>query len=368
MKVLLIQPNSTKHVNKEFESLQYPLNLGLIAAVLIRADHDVKLIDLNVMDSKKLLDYVMEYSPDVVGVTAMTSTITRAKEIITQIKNYNGHIITVLGGVHASALPVKTMEEIDKLDYLVFGEGEVTIVELLASLKGDISRVDGVVYREGTRIIKNKSRALIKDLDTIPYPPRDLVPMELYTKHHVTRGFSRENYKIIEIITSRGCPNQCIYCAGHINYGNTMRFRSYENVIGEIDACIEKYGINHVSIEDDTFTYKKELVTKLCAYFKKNNITWNCYARVNTVNYYLLKLMADSGCKKISFGVESGSEIILKKIKKHITISQVIEAITSAKKAGIRYIEISVILGSYPDETLADVKKTEDIINKIVNQ
>ena len=109
---------------------------------------------------------------------------------------------------------------------------------------------------------------------------------------------------------------------------------------------MEKYCISHVAIEDDTFTLRKETVKQLCGFLSKNNLTWHCNARVNTVNYSLLKLMAKSGCKKVAFGVESGSPEILKKIKKKININQVENAVKSAKKAGIRFVECDFILGS----------------------
>lgn len=368
MKVLLIQPNSTDEVNKEFVSLQYPLNLGYIAAVLREKGHEVRMVDFNVIDSKKLPLLISGYKPELVGVTAMTPSIHNAKGIISEIKSLDKGIITVLGGVFASALPKTTMEEIEDLDYLIFGEGEITIVELIEHIlkKKDLSSVDGLVFRKGKRIVKNKPLELIKNLDTIPFPVRDLVPIGLYAMHHVSRGFSRKEMKIIELMTSRGCPNQCIFCASGVIYGHKVRFRSYENITDEILECIKRDSINHVSILDDTFTINKNLVKRLCGFFNDQNLTWDCFARVDTVNYDLLNLMAKSGCKKVSFGVESGSPEILKKIKKGITPIQVIKAVKDAKKAGIRYIECTFMIGSHIDETVDDVEATSKLIYKLM--
>jgi anaerobic magnesium-protoporphyrin IX monomethyl ester cyclase len=368
MKILLIQPNCAEGADKEYQSLQFPLNLGYIASSLIQAGNNVKMIDLNVSPKSELSRVIKEFRPQIIGITAMTSTIINAKEIIMELKAIDSKIITVLGGVHASALPIETMKYIKDLDFLVYGEGEKTIVDLIKAieLKKSFSLIRGIVYKSNNKIIKNPQRSLIENLDTIPYPARDLLPMHLYSKQHVSRGFSRKDMNIIEIMTSRGCPNSCIFCAGHINYGFRVRFRSFENIIGEISECIKKYSITHISIEDDTFTLNRELVIKLCHFLKRNNLTWNCNARVNTVDYELLKLMSFSGCKKITFGIESGNSEILKKIKKGITINQAITAVKSAKKAGIRYVECDFILGSHVDETIDTITDSVKLIYKLM--
>lgn len=368
MKVLLIQPNSAEEANQEYSSLQFPLNLGYILASLRKAGHSVSLADFNVMSRKKLPEIIMKFKPDMVGLTALTSSVYNAKQIISEVKQINKSIITVLGGIHASALPEETMRETNDLDYLIFGEGEIALVELIDFLnhKKNLGKVHGLVFRKGKKIIKNSPRKMIENLDSLPFPARDLIPLESYARHHVQRGFSRKEKRIIEIMTSRGCPNRCIFCAGHINYGFSVRFRSYENIISEITECIEKYRINHVSIEDDTFTLNKELVRRLCAFFKRKKLSWNCNTRVNTVDYEMLNLMAESGCKKIAFGIESGNPEILKKCKKGITISQALKAVKSAKKAGIRYVECDFIIGSHIDETRETVKDTAKLIYQLM--
>ncbi|MCP4133181.1 MAG: radical SAM protein [bacterium] len=364
MKILLIQPDCTNEVNKDYFSLQYPVNLGYIAAALQEADHEVMLVDFNVIDRDRLLFYISEYKPDFAGVTSMTSSIYNAKKIISEIKRTNKEIVTILGGIHASTLPVETMNEIDDLDYLVFGEGERTIVELIETLtaKSDLKRVKGIVFRKDDVIIKNNPRELIHDLDSLPFPARGLVPLELYSKQHVTRGFSRKDKKIVEILISRGCPNRCIFCAGHVNYGFDVRFRSYENIIKEIQYCVEVYGTTHISIEDDTFTLNKELVVKLCNFFKEMRLTWNCNTRVDRVDYGLLRIMKESGCRKVTFGIESGNREMLKKIKKGITIPIIIRAVRNAKKAGIRFVECDFIIGAHIDESPGTIEDTVKLI------
>lgn len=368
MNILLIQPNSVEEVNKKYLSFQYPINLGYIAAVLEREGHVVGMVDFNTVPRSELPNFISKHNPGVVGLTAMTSSIYNASNIISEIKGINPKIITVLGGVHASALPEQTMRDLDKLDYLVFGEGERTIAELVRVIanRGDLKSVKGIVFKKDGEIIKNEPRELIENLDEIPFPARHLIPLELYEKHHVTRGFSRKEVRAIEIMTTRGCPNRCIFCAGHINYGQRVRFRSYENITKEMQECIEKYGAKHFSIEDDTFTLSRDLVIRLCGFFKKNRLTWNCNARVNCVDDELLKIMARSGCKKVAFGIEAGNQEILNKIKKGITVPQAIKAVKSAKKAGIRYVECDFMIGSHVDETVDDVLDSVKLIYELM--
>ncbi len=346
--------------------MQYPINLGYLASSLIRAGHEVRMLDFNVIPVAELGNTMAEYNPELVGLTAMTSAIGNAGKIIRQIKAISGAQV-VIGGVHASALPVETMESIPELDFLVFGEGEVTLVELaeIVERKSSAEGVAGVVYQDGGRIVKNMPRPLIEDLNTLPFPARHLLPMQLYVSHHVSRGFSRSSLRIMELMTSRGCPNKCIFCAGHHNYGNRLRFRDYENIAAEIEECRAKYGITHISIEDDTFTINRNLVVKLCRFLHERRISWNCNTRVNTVDYELLKLMAWSGCKKVVFGVESGSPEMLIKCKKAITVDDAITAVRDAKRAGIRYVECDFLLGCHPDETLEDINQTIALIHKL---
>lgn len=363
MRVLLIQPCGVKEVREEYVSTQFPMNLGYIAAALQNDGHDVRLLDFNVQNID-LSDYILKFTPAVVGLTAMTPAINAAGEIAKKIKEVDPKIFVVLGGVHASALPAETMDDFPEVDFIVYGEGEETAKELFRAIEGEknFDGITGIIYRKDNKIIKNAPRPLIKNLDEIAFPARDLVDMSYYKKSHVSRGFSRKYQNILELMTSRGCPNRCIFCAGHINYGVSLRFRSFENVAAEITECVKKYGINHISIEDDTFTLNRQLVEQFCDFCKSRRLTWNCNSRVNTVTFDLLKKMSESGCRKISFGVESGSPRILGLIKKGITLEQVKNAFKLAKAAGIRYIEGTFILGCHIDETPEDIEMTKKLI------
>ena len=194
MKVLLIQPPPAKANAVDYMSLQYPINLGYIASSLNQDGHIVKMLDFNVQEIRFLDDTIMKFSPEIIGVTSMTSTIYNAKDIISRVKHLNSKIVTVVGGVHATALPRETLELIDDLDIIVVGEGEVTIKELgnAVAQKRDLSEIMGIWYKnKNGEIQENPKRSLILDLDLIPFPNRELLPLSLYAKAHVSRGFSR---------------------------------------------------------------------------------------------------------------------------------------------------------------------------------
>jgi len=368
--ILLILPPMSRTVDKDYVSTQMPVNLAYIASSLEKAGANVKIIDFTVesFSEQKLISLLQQFNPAIVGFTSMTSSIYMVTDLAKIVKTYNKDILTLLGGVHISAMPQQTLEENPYIDVGVIGEGEETAIEIynLKKTGKSIEGIKGTAYREEKKIIVTPRRELIKDLNSIPFPARHLLDLEKYQKSHVSRGFSRKHLRIMEIITSRGCPNSCIFCAGHINYGCSLRFRSYKNITDEVDYLIDKYNINHISIEDDTFTINKTLLKNLCDYFRRKKLTWNCNARVNTIDLEILKLMKQSGCKKISFGVESGSPRILKLIKKNISLDQVRNAFKSAKKEGIRYIEGTFMLGSHPDEKLEDIEMTKKLIFELM--
>jgi radical SAM superfamily enzyme YgiQ (UPF0313 family) len=369
MNVLLIQPPHPRSIDKKYLSTQIPINLAYIAASLEEEGANVKIIDFCIEKfiKEKFLLYLKKFNPKIIGFTSMTPSILFVKDIAKVIKEYDKNILIILGGMHISALPKRTLKEIPNIDIGVCGEGDITIKEIYHAKSSNkpYKNIDGIVYRSNRKIEITPKRELIKNLDKIPFPARHLFYMDKYKKSHVSRGFSRKHMKMMEIFTSRGCPNKCIYCS-NANFNHYVRFRSYENIVSEIDSLIKNYQINHISIEDDTFTINKPLLKKLCKYFKEKNITWNCNARVDTVDFKLIKIMKDAGCKKISFGVESGSQRILELNKKNTKINQIKNAFKWAKKAKIRFVEGTFILGSHTDETIEEIKNTKDLMFELM--
>lgn len=366
--VILIQPPIPKGLQKKYISVQIPINLGYIASSLISEGARVTIKDFVIeqYNTDTFLKELHKKKPVLIGFTSVTSSLPFVNFISKHIKIFNPEIITVLGGIHASALPLETLSELKYIDFIVVGEGEITIRELYRAILGNQNycSVKGIVFRDMVKgeLHMTSKRELISDLNTIDFPAFELFEIEKYYKTHVSRGFSRKDFRIMELLTSRGCSQNCIFCAGHINYGKTFRFRSISNIIKEIEVNNSARKIEHISIEDDTFTLNKNLVIELGKYLKSQNITWNCNSRIDSVNQDIALNMVQNNCRKISFGIESGSERILKLSKKNITMPQIIDTFRIFRKAGMRYIEGNFMLGSHPDEKIEDIKMTEKLI------
>jgi len=365
--ILLIRPPDPMQ-NATLLSHTKPINLAYIAAYLLKKGLNVQIIDYEIEHFSKeaLFRVLREYKVDILGVSCMTPTIKNGALICELAKQFNNNIKTVVGGVHANGLPILTLEEFPAFDSLVYGEGEITFHELCLRYKDGIglNGLPGTVYRDNGSIIKNLPRQLIKDLDILPFPARQLINYD-EQKGHSARGFSNK-IRSAEIFTSRGCPIACSFCAIQATFGKEVRFRALSFIEEEIRECVEHFKCNHIVIADDTFTLIKERALAICDILKRSGIkSWNCDTRVNTVSRELLLAMKNSGCQKVAFGVESGSQRIIDRIGKKITIEQVKNAVNMAKEAGIKHIEGNFIIGSDPAETLEDVEKTKYLITSL---
>ncbi|MDD5439343.1 MAG: radical SAM protein [Candidatus Omnitrophica bacterium] len=363
-KVLLIRPPSvTKGMN--FIATQFPLNIASIAANLAANDCEVRIWDFDVepMDEQAFAARLKEFSPLLVGISCYTPTITSGGAIARLVKKHLPGAQTVVGGPHVSALPEATMEEFRDFDIGAVGEGEEVLVELArqARQSGRLDDVPGIWFRKNGAVVTTGPRMPIRDLDKLPFPLRELLNWKLYTgQSH--RGFSRSFLKITEIMTARGCPNRCAFCASDVVMGKGVRFRSASYVLKEIDECVSRFGVNHFVISDDTFTLNEDRLYEICEGFSRHKVSWNCNARVWPLSKKILSAMARSGCKGITFGVESGSPRVLKLIKKNVTIEQIRDAFRWSREAGIKLIEADIIVGAHPDETAEDVRMTKKLL------
>lgn len=369
MSILLIRPKN-ESVTRGVVSTQYPINLGYLASWLKKNKVNVVLLDLEVeeLDKNQIIEFIKKERPVLVGLSCMTSTIIAGHNIARLIKeNFTG-LKTVVGGVHSTAIPERTLEEFTCFDIVVRGEGENSLLELYSTIAsgGDISKVKGLVYRNSeSSFVDTGLRPLIDDLDILPFPDRELLGIGLYKRTHTSRAFSRSNKNISEIMTARGCSYSCIFCASKVTFGKKVRYRSVENIIDEMEECITKYRTNHFSILDDTFTFRKDLLYPVCDYLKSKRVSWDCFTRVDRLDEELAKRVVDSGCEKISFGLESGSEKILKLIKKGVTIEQIKKAFNICHKYNLRYLEATFMLGNHPLETMEDIDATLNLIMEL---
>ena len=270
MSVYLIRPMTPKTSQSGLVSVQYPINLGYLAAYL--KTHNISCVvrdfEVEAFIEKEFLASISQGNPRIIGFSCMTPHIKNAAVLAKIIKAHFPNILTVLGGVHGSAIPEQTLREFPEFDVVVMGEGEQTLVELYGCyLNNRMEYVPGIAYRmRENRICINQRRPMIENLDSIPFPDRELINIDNYRKSHVSRGHSRKTKRIAEITCSRGCPYDCIFCASKVVHSRKVRFRSPQNIIAEMEYLVNNYHIEHFSFLDDTFTLRKDILGPVCEY------------------------------------------------------------------------------------------------------
>jgi anaerobic magnesium-protoporphyrin IX monomethyl ester cyclase len=249
----------------------------------------------------------------------------------------NRGIVTVVGGPHPTALP-EEMTAQEAIDFLVLGEGEITLWELVTALEvgsKDFRDINGLAYQKDKEIVITKPREVIKDLDILPFPARDLLQLDLYYPPPTKRVSDK---RPTSMITGRGCPYSCNFCIAQLMWGKKVRVRSVKNVADEIEECITRYGLAEFNFHDELFTLSEKHVIEMCQEMKRRNldIAWHANARTDSLTRKMLKEMKEAGCREISFGFESGSQKILNNIKKKTTVEKAYEAVQLTNEAGIR--------------------------------
>lgn len=342
MKVLFLNPPFTDYGGLEGHGGKaLPLNLAYLAAYLREKRPD---IEIKVLDCEGLgLHYsdidqkIQEIKPDLIGITAPTPAFAQVLEVCRIIKNISPEIITVVGGPHPTALPKETAAE-KNIDFAVIYEGEITFTELVDAIDKNkpLNEIKGIIFKDKNgNICQTQKREPIQDLDALPFPARDLFPLEIYFPPPTKRISDK---KAGNMITSRGCCYQCTYCMASFMWQRKVRFRSIKNVVDEIEECLNKYGIGEFNFHDELFTINKQRTIEFCQEVKKRklDIAWVCMCRVDFVGEEVLKEMKEAGCKKIMFGFESGDQGILDHMKKNIKVEKAYEAVRLVKKAGIK--------------------------------
>jgi len=327
MRVLLL---STPHPLEE--SPLPPLSLSYLASVLHKEAVDVKILDFLVTKyhPKKLRRELEEYRPQLVGATCVTLNYPIARRMLKVCKDFNPQMFTVIGGPHVTFATEETLLQSPWIDAIVIGEGERTIVQLVRAVEEgkDIHQVPGIACADGGMVIKTLPQARIENLDQLPLPARELLPMAKY----------RALGTPCTVITSRGCPYSCIFCSGRRMFGPKVRFRNSGLVVDEIENLQHDFGIQKINIVDDTFTLNHHHTRAVCEEILRRNlkIEWSVFARVDSITEDLAQLMNRAGCEWMLFGVESADEDILKTIKKGITPDDVRRGVKIATEAGIK--------------------------------
>lgn len=361
MKVFLVVPPTGCYMRSDrcqapvdtrvAEDARPPMDLAYMAAVLRKIGAEAKIKDypMERLGWKELRRDFSVFMPDALVVSITTPSVYEDLRICKLAKEINPFVKIIAKGAHFFVFDRQILEEFKDLDVVIRSEPEVTIGELMQT--NDYSGVPGITFRRGTEIVRNPERPLLKNLDELPFPSRDLLNNRLYLTPDTVEP-------IVFITTSKGCPGQCIFCAAELIGGNSIRLRSVASVIEEIEECIEKYGIRNFFFGADTFTWHKQWMLELCAEIvkKKIKIRWGTNSRVDTLDEERIIWMKKAGCFVIGFGAESGNQAMLDKMKKGITVEQIESAVSLCKKHDIESFLVFVI--GLPWETMETIADT----------
>ncbi len=377
MKILLIQPPIAIKENEAF-AVTPPLGIAYLGAVAEQLGHEVKILDTIAvgfsfrqkkgalirigLPQEKIKHEIERFRPDLIGVSCPFSLMDEEmKQIASTVKALDKKIPVVVGGAHPSSMPEFVLND-ENIDYVVLGEGEKTFSELLTALESNanLQNIQGLMYKQGEKIVKNAPRKYIEDLDSLPFPAWHLLPIETYISIGQAHGSQRKK-RFMPIITSRGCPGTCVFCSIHTVWGHKWRHRSPENVVKEMEKLHTEYRIDEFHFEDDNLTLSRQRMMEICDLIisKGLNVKWmtpNGVA-VATLDYDLLKRMKASGCFQLNFGIESGDPIVLKEIiNKNLTLERVREVVGYSKSLGIWSHGFFVI--GFPGESLESIERT----------
>lgn len=359
--ILLLTPSDTEVFGKidvkKIDSDLFPLGIAYIASYVRERGYSVDIVNLRLWGDEweqKLKNKIISEKPRYIGLSCVTPLIEKCRAVASYIKSINKDIKIIIGGPHPTVLPEETAK-LDEFDIVVMGEGEFTVSEILKG--GDLNKVKGIIYKENNKLIKTEPREINMDLDQLPWPTYDLIPIDKY----VNPFFG----KSVIIATGRGCPFKCIFCPSNLIGEGKYRLRNVKDVVDEMEFLYKKYGIKGFMMMDETFTLYPNRVIEICNEIikRKMKIKWACDTRVNTVSEELLRKMKEAGFRLVKFGIESGDDEILKIIKKGITVDMVKKAVKLAKKVGLEVHGFFII--GHPYDTKETILKTINLSKEL---
>ncbi len=358
VRVTLVYPN----YGEGRRSKHFPFGLAYVAASMMKAGAQVTVVDMEGSDLTvdRAFRLITESSPDIVGFGGMVTRYRIVRELGTRLRKEMPGVFMIAGNSGASTLPELYLGNCG-IDAVVMGEGEETSAELVSRLEeGDDWRdVNGLAYLDDGKLTSSGERHLIGDLDTLPHPAWDLFPVESYIRSPDHRQKTQPH---MEVVASRGCPYGCVYCY-HI-YGRRVRRRSPDSVVSEIQELVDRYGIEYTGFPDDLFTSDRDFVLEVCRLIRQKlpGISWSCIGRVNMVDPEMLSEMKRAGCDWISYGIESGSDSMLRRMKRNVTSEDCLRGMRMTREAGI-HAEGSFIIGMF-GETEETVRETVEFCKK----
>lgn len=358
MRILLVNPS---YPFEEFPRLL--VTLPYVAAALRADGHEVEILDLLLSRTspEKVERRMARFRPQLVGITSVTLNHHIAAGIAEVVRKCDETVPIAMGGPHVSFEIEGSFRDLPALDYIGIGEGEHTMVELARALgrrpgAPDLRDVRGLALRDPAsgRIVRNAPRALEDDLDALPTPARDLVPLARYL------AFDSH----ASVVTSRGCPYECIFCSAPQWTGRKVRYRDPVSCVDEIEE-LARLGFGEITIEDDLFTLYRKHFLAVCGELerRRTGIRWNAFSRVDTISPEIVQTMARAGCQAICFGVESGNQEVLDLVKKNSNLDKVKAAMRMTQDAGISALA-SFIIG-LPGETEETLRKTVEFADEL---
>ncbi len=366
-----------------------PLGIAYLGAVL-RENYQVKLLDAtaegyeNVEDLRtglvkyglsyqEINEIISDYSPDLVGITCLYSTqYPFVRRICQLIKEANSEIITVIGGYHPTFLAKECLEKEKKkdIDFIVLGEGEYTLQDLLRQIElgKDLTQVKGIAFRQGNKLQINPKTNYIENLDELPFPARDVLPMEKYFSINIPMSITSKHRRCTSIMTSRGCTARCIFCPSPNFWGHHYRARSAENVLNELELLIKDYQIREIQFHDDNLILDTKRATEIFQGMidRKLKLRWNTPNGIALwkLDEQLLELMKASGCYELTLAIESGDQEVLSKIvKKPLNLRNVEKLTRIIKKLGIETNSFFIV--GFPGETKEQIRRTFEFAKKL---
>ncbi len=343
-----------------------PLGMLYIATYLRENGIDVSIIDEAAQgySLKGTVNWVKKEDPDILGFSTCSSSGRKAALIAERVKKENPNIVTVFGNFYATFNAERILRKYPFVDFIIRGEGEYASLELAKCLekKRDLKKVLGINFRKNDQIISTPDRPLIKDIDSLPFPDRELLDVEY---HNTTAGLVVAPKKFSSFVSSRGCVFQCRFCGCRRLARNLWRSRSVENILEELHLLFSQ-GYKQFLFVDDNFTLNPKRVIKLCQRLKKERVDVEFFAegRVDNCPQNMLQEMVRANCKMMYFGIENGTQKVLDYYDKRTTPKQAEDAVKKARKAGIDVIVASFILGA-PNETRTEIQNTLKFAQKI---
>ncbi len=351
-----------KHITNQVASL----GLLHLAAEVRAQGYQPSIIESDILNLTvaQVAERVIEKKPAYVGITLFTVGVWSAAAIARKIKQGSPRTIIIVGGPHISSMGQETIRRFKEFDYAVNGEGEKILVELLAALAAgtNLMQVPGIIFRKNPFVHATPGKAINRVLDELPMPAWDLLPD--FPQAYKPAIFDFPRGPVASIAASRGCPFHCKFCDTS-TFGDQVRHYSPVKVFEMMQHLHDTYGVRHIMFVDDLFLASKVRVTALCNMILESGLkmTWSCSARVDTVKPGVLGLMKKAGCWEISFGLETGSNLLLKKMDKAANLEKSEQAVNWTAEAGIRTKGLFML--GFPGEDKETIKQTKEFIRRI---